>query len=76
MQLWLRLLWAVCVGLFFFLCVEVNGCIGTTSWVVLRVVFEFLFVFFGLFGCGFGGFVSLVCMALCWFFWVVVVGAC
>ena len=38
------------LGLFLFLCVEVNCCVGATSWVVLWVVF----VFFGLFGCGFG----------------------
>ena len=65
---------AVCVGLFLFLCVGVVGCVGTTSWVVLRGVFECWLVFLGAFGSGRRCFVLLVFMARCCF--VVGVGAC
>ena len=54
----------------------VVGCVGTTSWVVLRVVFECWLVFLGAFGSGLRSFVSLVCMVLCWVRRVVEVSLC
>jgi hypothetical protein len=70
----------VAVGLFFgflfLFCVEVDGCLGATFLVVLRVVFGCWLAFLGVFGCGLRGFVSLVFMALCCFVAVVVVSAC
>lgn len=55
---------------------EVTSCLGTTSLVVLRVVFGCGFVFLGGFGSGLRGFFSLVFMALCCVVVVVVVNAC
>lgn len=40
------------------------------------VVFCVWFVFACVFGCGVWGFVSLLCMVVCWFGLVVVVGVC
>jgi hypothetical protein len=47
------------LGHVFLFCVVVDGCLGATFLVVFLVVFGCLFVFFGLFGCGLRGFVSL-----------------
>jgi len=54
----------------------VAGCVGAAFLVVFWVVFGCWFAFFGVLGSGLRVFVSLVCMALCCFFGVVVVSAC